>query len=335
MNHYRKFSTALLLPLLIGCSLTGNDPNKALIDRLENQGVVALSPDNPYLASNLLISREMSASPELKGFLEHRGPPSAMSLDVPMFGGTEMRLFYMDTREYFEFARDENLGVIRGPFEIAPDDFQDLVKATRGMQQSPRSAMPEVALQEIPVEEPVKPVEKAPKKKPVEKPDPFIEKLEQASFKSPAVPSETPTALPTAAKIAPPKSLPTPSLSALSLSAQGSTPTAPEHKVRVIPPNNAAESAAPIVTSSSGSELNSRGDIAHKVSFPGETLSILARWYTGDLNNAPRLARINNLKDPNNLSLGDTLIIPKYLLKNSAVLTEKDFAKLKAGISAP
>lgn len=58
------------------------------------------------------------------------------------------------------------------------------------------------------------------------------------------------------------------------------------------------------------------GDIIHKVSYTGETLRLIAEWYTGDVQNAGRLSKINSLNDANMLHLNQVIRIPRYLIKN-------------------
>jgi hypothetical protein len=55
----------------------------------------------------------------------------------------------------------------------------------------------------------------------------------------------------------------------------------------------------------------------HRVRYPGETLSIIAEWYTGDVENWPYLVKANPKLDPDNISLGATVLIPKNLLHTS------------------
>ena len=64
------------------------------------------------------------------------------------------------------------------------------------------------------------------------------------------------------------------------------------------------------------------GDYVHTVTHPGETLRIVASWYTGTPNNAGRIARINVIQNPNVLYLGQKIRIPAYLLQVTAPLTE-------------
>ena len=76
-------------------------------------------------------------------------------------------------------------------------------------------------------------------------------------------------------------------------------------------------------------ELTPRGDVVHHVTYPGETLSMIARWYTHDRANAGRLARINHLNNPDRLQIGDKIIVPSYLLKNKNRRTPADVRTLQ------
>jgi len=52
----------------------------------------------------------------------------------------------------------------------------------------------------------------------------------------------------------------------------------------------------------------------HKVQYPGESLSIIAKWYTGDVKNWPFLAKVNPELDPNRITVGDKILVPNTLL---------------------
>jgi hypothetical protein len=52
----------------------------------------------------------------------------------------------------------------------------------------------------------------------------------------------------------------------------------------------------------------------HKVKYPGESLSIIAKWYTGDVKNWPFLAKVNPELDPNRITVGDKILVPNKLL---------------------
>jgi hypothetical protein len=54
---------------------------------------------------------------------------------------------------------------------------------------------------------------------------------------------------------------------------------------------------------------------AHTVKWPGETVSIIAGWYTGDIENWKTLAEANPDIDPNIIRAGDKILIPENLMK--------------------
>ena len=54
----------------------------------------------------------------------------------------------------------------------------------------------------------------------------------------------------------------------------------------------------------------------HQVRWEGETLSLIAKWYTGDWKNWKALAEVNPWVEPNNMFTGLKVKIPRQLLKN-------------------
>jgi hypothetical protein len=52
----------------------------------------------------------------------------------------------------------------------------------------------------------------------------------------------------------------------------------------------------------------------HKVKYPGESISIIAKWYTGDVKNWRSVAKVNPKLDPNRITVGDKIRIPNKLL---------------------
>ena len=52
----------------------------------------------------------------------------------------------------------------------------------------------------------------------------------------------------------------------------------------------------------------------HKVRWPEETLSHIAKWYTGTVKNWKAIAEINPELDPKKIDIGDTISIPEDLL---------------------
>ena len=64
-----------------------------------------------------------------------------------------------------------------------------------------------------------------------------------------------------------------------------------------------------------GKKTNSTGTYHfHKVRYPGESLSVIAEWYTGDVENWRSLAKANSKLDPDRITIGATVLIPENLL---------------------
>lgn len=64
------------------------------------------------------------------------------------------------------------------------------------------------------------------------------------------------------------------------------------------------------------------GDYEHRVTFPGETMSLLADWYTGRRDNADALAKASKRHSSQKLHRGDRIVIPKRLLRNPKPLPD-------------
>lgn len=54
----------------------------------------------------------------------------------------------------------------------------------------------------------------------------------------------------------------------------------------------------------------------HRVRWPGETLSVIAKWYTGSLKNWKALSKANPTLDLNRIAIGANIFIPEDLLKS-------------------
>jgi hypothetical protein len=52
----------------------------------------------------------------------------------------------------------------------------------------------------------------------------------------------------------------------------------------------------------------------HIIKWPGENLSLIARWYTGDAKNWRRLVEVNPGIKPRRIKIGDSILIPEDLL---------------------
>jgi len=75
-------------------------------------------------------------------------------------------------------------------------------------------------------------------------------------------------------------------------------------------------------------------DFTHIVTWPGESLSVIATWYTGRVTNWRAIAAANPQLDPNRIFIGDTVVIPKELLVTTKDMPEA-FVNRFTGHSKP
>lgn len=65
-------------------------------------------------------------------------------------------------------------------------------------------------------------------------------------------------------------------------------------------------------------DLEDSAHLRHTIAYPGETLTLIAKWYTGDAANWRRIAELNRISSPTALRIGQVIVIPKALLKRDA-----------------
>ncbi len=280
-----NFSRSLLLLSLLclglaACS-TSFKANSGIIARLKNRGPVAVSADNPYLAANVLLNKEMEGSPELKGFIEKRGLPSALEVQHESFGPLGMQLYYLSERQVYILEESEGLWLIRGPEAFSSQKLSE-VQNIAAFRYAAGAVSP-------PVPQPIRPT---------------------------AVPTPRATA-----PIRAPTS--TPQLGAFQ------SPSRP--KLAPVGELDDSQLIAKLVEGHRKdlAELSPRGDVVHYVTSAFETLPILARWYTLDPDNAAKIARINQFKPDRRLNIGDTVVIPSYLVRNKVRLTEESLGAMR------
>lgn len=73
------------------------------------------------------------------------------------------------------------------------------------------------------------------------------------------------------------------------------------------------------------------GYYIHKVRFPDESISIIAKWYTGNLENWKVLAKCNPTITPNRIFLGDQIRIPRILMTRQDPITHEFVEKAQPG----
>ena len=87
-------------------------------------------------------------------------------------------------------------------------------------------------------------------------------------------------------------------------------PVAPESEADVIAPK----------TSDLKTPIPEPRSFLHKVRWPEETLSHIAKWYTGTVKNWKAIAKINPELDPKKIDIGDTISIPEDLLTSRKLM---------------
>ena len=60
----------------------------------------------------------------------------------------------------------------------------------------------------------------------------------------------------------------------------------------------------------------------HRVSIIGESLSIIAKWFTGNLKNWEQLASANPHLNPNRINIGDEILIPEDMMIRKDPITK-------------
>lgn len=86
-------------------------------------------------------------------------------------------------------------------------------------------------------------------------------------------------------------------------------------KPKLPPPETRPASVPPDIRQPARPEPPPPAYLVHRVRWPGESLSIIAKWYTGDYRNWRTLVEVTpGLKDTR-ISLGDAVYIPRRLLK--------------------
>ncbi|MGA1844626.1 MAG: LysM peptidoglycan-binding domain-containing protein [bacterium] len=66
----------------------------------------------------------------------------------------------------------------------------------------------------------------------------------------------------------------------------------------------------------------------HTVKWQGETLQVIAAWYTGNKENWQALSDANPVINPDRLSIGNQIFIPQELLKSREPLPREFIARL-------
>lgn len=319
LHHLRVIVCGVLLAGVSGCAPSISNDN-TLTKRLANRGPVALSADNPFIAANLLLSREMERSPELKGFIEHRGQPTALNVERGLLGSLELTLLYADKGERYVLERSDDMWIISSPLPtvpIPPVSAQLAAKAPASESAPPGSA----ASAEEPPRESAAIEATAPSA--LLPPRIVLAERLQATATGAASTPEIVTPLPLKGDATVPDTTRAALQPGAFTSSARENPPAEKSTLAPLAP----QAPTPLIrlraeAAGHPAETTPRGDLVHHVTDPTETLHLIATWYTDGVANAPRLARINGRSSTAPLLLGDTIVVPAYLIENRNRLTD-------------
>jgi len=276
--------------LLLGCSKR-LETGQTLVD----EGILALSPTNAYLGSNIFIAREAERSNYFFNFLKGRGAPDAIRVREGRFSEATIQMFYTHSKEMYVAELEEHSAIgkndfrqwiVRGPFAITRSDYRELSRITTSP--SGVTGKGEAALFQI-----------------YGKPYRFGTEAESNDSRlvKPVLPPAPPIPKPTPQKktvIAKVEATPVPA--------------------KVFTPLNSDQMA--IMISQGYAERAANGDLIHTVKTETETLADIAKWYTGSATNATAILASNatELKTPEALTIGTRIKIAASLITQTKAM---------------
>jgi len=283
MKLPRFLILSFVLVLCFSCA-----PKVENFPSLANQGPLALSTTNPYLGANLFLSRELEQSSYLFNFFKGRGAPAAMEIVQERFHPTRILLYYPRDKEVYagdllvERSTAQRQWVVRGPYAISRRDYKDLQSMDMAMNGEPvfeiwgKPYRFRFQKEESSSEiRPVIPLPPPPTPKPRKKV--IYKGTESGVSKEPAPPA---------------------------------VPTSPSGEFR---PLNADQQA--LQMAKGFAERAENGDVVHTVKSSSETLSALAKWYTGSATAAAEIGSYNGIAETDILSEGKRVRIPMKNVK--------------------
>ncbi len=307
----------VLFPIALLCVACSSVSPNYLREELANEGPVALSKENPFIAANMFLSLEKDASPLIKKFISYRGEPDAVEIRQEWFSPMRIFFFYMDNREGYVFEERDVAWVIRGPEKIPFAILDKLAGVLPGKpalaQRDPDApGNPEISI------------------------DSYLNQPEEIATEPPVRNklSETPPSRVARDVVKKEANVPEPTKKAprtlASLAREKNQQTSGLGKARKVP----ITASRDIPRTSSSPSSTTGSDVSHMVKYPGETLRIIASWYTGNADNAGRIARINGIENPDMLYLGQEIRLPEYLLKRRNAFPEEEVERYIRELSA-
>jgi hypothetical protein len=119
--------------LASGLFVSGCSSKTPAFEGIVNRGVTPISPQSPYMGSNIFLAQEMEQSLFLYNFIQSRGSPQAIQVQGSSQMGSELSMFYSREREYYSAipridpSTKRREWIIRGPFPILREHYPHVV----------------------------------------------------------------------------------------------------------------------------------------------------------------------------------------------------------------
>jgi hypothetical protein len=273
-------SAFILVGALVGC-------HSGLFDPLVGAGPLPISRTNPFVGPNAFLGIEASRSSYLRNLFYRLGGPDAVDIS----SHTSMRLIYVRLRSYYLANKDPSESssewIIRGPFGMSRSEYRKFART--GLKGFGRPILPfEGRLTTFAITTPTP--------SPTWTPLPVPTVPQRKSRSHGHIHRTAPTASPT--RHIPP--IITAAATALPTTAPGTPLTWDQQAL--------ALAKAEVIR-------QPNGDLTHAVSQSGQTLGAIAIWYTGNIENAEKIAENNHIAPDAVLSAGTKVTIPAGLLK--------------------
>lgn len=273
----------------LGLAASGCSKYFSKYGSLYDAGILPLSTENPYMATNSFIAQEMQRSSFLTSFIKEKGAPHAIQIKRD---GKSLTLYYPRNKTFYSASKVSEGATTRqwlttGPFKMSRPDFLELRGLKLNLRDEPALFFGD------PVKDPVDLIS--------DRPAPKIQ---------PQIVVVQPTATPKVRKKNKLKG---------QVSSKDGAAKANPTSINPTPLPNADQQAISLSKQFAPRALN--GDLIHLVNFEGESLESISSWYTGSLGNLGAISIANNLEPGQRLKRGESILIPVNLVKN---LVRKD-----------
>lgn len=255
---------------------------------LYDAGILPLSTDNPYIATNSFISQEMQRSSFLNNFIRDKGGPHAIQVKRDgrslIFYYPRSKIIYLASRVSAGSATRQWL--ITGPFKMSRRDFLEIRRLNPNLRE-----------------------------------EPILLAVNRAGDTIESIPDESMSKIHPQILVIQPTATPKPKKKKR-LNRESSKGVGTKNDALIVKPAllpNADQQAISLSKNFAPRALN--GDLIHQVNYDGETLESISSWYTGSLGNLGTISTANKFEPGHSLKRGESVLIPVNLVKN---LVRKD-----------